>query len=75
MKIKCIKCGLRFKDREDPRDKGLVNKELCWNCRFVWDVIGMTLQSLGNMEVGGKKLNREVQIRLEDVYIRKEIKH
>ena len=64
--MKCIKCGLRYKDRKDPEDDGTVNKELCWNCRFVWKCIGMTLEALGR-----GKTNREIVIQLKDVIIRK----
>ena len=66
-RIKCIKCGLRFKDRKDPEDDGTVNKELCWNCRFIWQVLGMTLEALGRRE----KLNREIVLNLDDVVIRR----
>ena len=67
MKIKCEKCGLAFKDRQDPEDAGAY-KTLCWNCRFVWTVIGMVLHGLP------EKINRDVMIRLEDVHIQKKIK-
>lgn len=67
-KLKCIKCGLRFRDREDPEDKGLVNREMCWNCRFVWKVIGLVLRGLP------ERLNRDVAINLDYVIIKKKIK-
>jgi hypothetical protein len=66
-KIKCIKCGLRFKDREDPEDGSTVYRELCLNCRFIWRCIAMVLQSFP------PKINREVRIDLEHVIIKKKI--
>lgn len=63
-KLKCKKCGLRFKDRQDPKDEGLVHKELCWNCRFVWQMIGYWLQALPS------KINRQVIIELDKIIIR-----
>jgi len=60
--IKCEKCSLRFKDREDSEDYG-VYADLCFNCRFIWRTIGAILQGLP------EKLNRQVTIRLEDVLI------
>lgn len=62
-KLKCIKCGLYYKDRKDPEDMGLVHKELCWNCRFVWKCLGMFISSFP------PKINRGVTIRLEDIKI------
>lgn len=76
-KIKCIKCGLRFNDRK-PLDESLGIKDpevfysLCWNCKFIWESIGVVLKSLsGDNPFMRKSLNREVVIRLEDVIIRK----
>lgn len=66
-KLKCTKCELWFRDREDEKDVG-VDKELCFNCRFIWQVLGMTLQSLPS------KINRDVRLRLEDVHIRRKKK-
>jgi hypothetical protein len=68
-KIKCIKCNLYFKDRLEDEEKHKASKELCWNCRFVWQTIGIVLQSLP------EKINRDVMIKLEDVRIRKKVPH
>ena len=69
-KIKCIKCGLRFKDRNDQEDVGAV-KDLCFNCRFVWKTLRIYLTSIGLME----KVNRDVVLNLNDVIIRKKKSH
>jgi hypothetical protein len=63
-KMRCIKCGLNFKDRNDPEDSKC-DKTLCWNCRFVWKVIGITIKALPT------KINRDVQIRIDDIKITK----
>ena len=67
-KIKCIKCGLRFKNRNDHDDKEighLINRALCFNCRYIWKVIGLILDSFPS------KLNRRVSIHLDGVSIKK----
>lgn len=64
--IKCRKCGCYFKDRKDKEDT-VAEKTLCWNCRFVWKTIGMMLRSLEGLV----KVNRYVDIHLDDVRIRK----
>ena len=68
-KLKCIKCNSYYKDRKDPEDEGLVHKELCWNCRFVWKSIGMILQSFP------QRINREISISLDGIQIRKKTKN
>jgi hypothetical protein len=67
-RIKCIKCGLYFKDREDPADEELVHKTLCWNCRFIWNCLcclGMVIHGFP------ERLNRTVGISLDGVQIQK----
>lgn len=68
-RIKCKKCGSSFKDRNDPKDKEAI-KTLCWNCRFIWNFVDVTLTSLDSF----KKINRTVAIKLDDIIIRKKIK-
>lgn len=60
--IKCSKCGIRFKDREDEQDKG-VFKNLCFNCRFIWKCLGFTIQALGS------RSNRTIALCLDNVSI------
>ena len=64
---KCIKCGLRFRERTYREDETGVYKKLCWHCSLIWNSIGLFLESIGNM----KKLNRKVAIYLRDVEITK----
>mgnify|MGYP001596112152 FL=1 len=64
-KIKCIKCGIRFNDRNDKDEKNLVNRELCWNCNFIWKSIGIMLNCFPG------KINRRVAIHLDGVNIKK----
>lgn len=59
--MKCIKCDLRFKDRKDPADEGSVDRELCWNCRFVWQCVRMVMTAIP------PRINRKVTIKLDDV--------
>lgn len=74
-KIKCYKCQYPFFDREDPTDEGKVHKQLCWNCRFVWQMIEATLIAVNRMYTfSDKPLNREVKIHLDDVHIKRVIK-
>lgn len=68
-KIKCIKCGLSFKDRKDPNDN-IGEDTLCWNCRFIWQSIKLTITALSSDNpFMMKPLNRTVHIRFEDVDI------
>lgn len=69
-KIKCIKCGIRFKDRQDEEDM-IVDKELCWNCRHIWKILRMVISSFNYNPMMPKQLHREVVLKLEDVHIRK----
>lgn len=65
-KLKCIKCGLYYKDRKDPEDNEfVVYKELCWNCRFVWKCLGMFIQSFP------PRIRRSVTISLDTVLIKR----
>jgi hypothetical protein len=70
MKIKCHKCGLKFKDREDPADSEY-KKKLCWNCRFIITVLDLTIQSFKYNSMMGKQLNRDVMLDFENVIIKK----
>ena len=73
-KIKCIKCGLRFNDRQDQEDEKIgqsVNKFLCWNCRFIWQSLSIFLKSMDNNPFMSKPLNRIVSINLDDVNIKR----
>lgn len=63
-KLKCIKCKIYFKDRNDPEEYG-VNKELCLHCKVIWKMIGLTLTAISNNS------NRIVEININDVYITK----
>lgn len=63
-KMKCIKCGLYYKDRKDPEDS-VADKSLCWNCRFVWRCVGIMLRAWPT------RIRREVSISLDDLRIRK----
>lgn len=67
-KLKCSKCDLWFRDREEPEEKELVHKNLCWNCRFVWKCIGLMLNSFP------PKINRDISINLDGVSIKKKRK-
>ncbi len=62
MKIKCVKCGLRYKDRKDPEETP-TEKILCWNCRFVWKCLGMMIQHWP------PRINRVVTINFDHVSI------
>lgn len=65
---KCYKCGLLFKDREDPNQKGRIEEELCFNCGFIWESIGIMLKAVpGN-------LNRTVILHIDDIVIEKKRK-
>lgn len=70
-KIKCIKCGLRFKDRQDAEEVKKVYSELCQNCKFIWKTLGMVIQSFGFNPYMRKPLNREVTLKIEDLNIRR----
>ncbi len=70
-KLKCIKCGTRYKDRKDPAETATIHRQLCWNCRFIWTVIGLTLKSFDHNPFMGKQLNRSVEISLDNVIIKK----
>ena len=74
MKLKCIKCGLRYNERDDNFPDGYVH-DLCWNCGFIWQTISITLKSLSqNNPFMTKPLNRNVSIHLKDVKIEKHVK-
>lgn len=65
---KCIKCGIYFRDRKDPADWSIgsrVEKELCFNCRFIWQALKMFVIAIPS------KINRIVTIRLDNVSITK----
>ena len=68
--LKCKKCGTRFKDREDPEDTSYL-KQTCWNCRFVLNVIDLTIKSLGTNTSLSRPLNRIIRLNLDDVGITK----
>ena len=68
-KLKCPKCGLYFKDRgaaDYATGTGFV-RELCWNCGFIWKILGMYLTVIAL----DPKIKRNVTIRLQDVEITK----
>ena len=67
-KIKCFKCELYFKDRQDPEDNE-TNAKLCWNCRFIWKCIGLMLRAWP------ERINREVMIDIDKIVIRKKDIH
>jgi hypothetical protein len=66
MKKKCIKCGIYFKQDAQWHFE---EKDLCFNCRFIWRYVKTCLQSLSAF----KKLNRKVAINLDNIQIAKYI--
>lgn len=65
-KIKCEKCGLYYKPRDEDMDKQQdMVSTLCFNCAFVWKMLGLVVKSFP------PKLNRGIEIRLESVRIYK----
>lgn len=66
-KKKCIKCGLLYKDREDPADS-FYRAQCCWNCSFIIKILEMTIQSFDSHMLP-KPLNRTVVFSLDDLQI------
>jgi len=68
-KLKCIKCGTYFKDRQDPRDMNgeieTIKACLCWDCRFIYLAMQMFMESLKMIK------KREVMLDFNNLYIRK----
>jgi len=67
MKLKCIKCGIKYNERIDYEP---FKHDLCWNCGTIWNFIGLMLTSI-NGPFSAKKLNRDVVIHLDGVRITK----
>lgn len=63
-KLKCIKCGLYFKDRKDPTDSA-TGKETCFKCNFILRALWVTMQVLANQQ------NREITFDIDGITIRK----
>ena len=63
-KLKCTKCGIYYKDRQDEKDGC---KDLCFKCNFIWKMFCGLVETLSCYE----KLNRDVTICLDDLDIRK----
>jgi len=63
-RLKCIKCDGHYKDREDPEDTE-IEKTLCWNCKYVWKVLGLVIHSIPT------KINRDITIDIRGIQIRK----
>jgi len=68
--MKCIKCGIYYKDRKDPSEVDVVNESLCFNCNFVWKTIVIMLESLKQYSKFSK-VNRIVEINFDDIKITK----
>lgn len=70
-KIKCRKCELKFRDREDKEDSEYT-KMCCWNCRFIITCITATLTALASYTTfNGKPLGRAIILEWDDLKIRK----
>lgn len=68
MKLKCIKCGTRFKDRKDEEDTEYQSK-CCWNCRFVIKCFSLSIESFGINNMIGSRINRDIILNFDDLKI------
>lgn len=68
-KLKCIKCAISFKDRNDPEEKKVVNRELCFYCNLIWKMFAMFVNGIP------PKWNRDVYLRLDNLHIIKRKKY
>ena len=64
---KCIKCGLRFKDRNDDKDTEY-ESGCCWNCAFILRCLAMYVRAFDNPFMV-RPLNRDIVLNLEDIKI------
>lgn len=63
-KIPCIKCGTKFKDRDDDHDTSY-EKQCCWKCRSILQFLALTIRA---MDAKGD-LNRKITLNLDAVHI------
>jgi len=76
IKLKCKKCGLCFKERENYGEKPESEylKRLCYNCKFICETIGLVIKSFEDNPFMVRPLNRDVKLDLDNLIITKKRK-
>ena len=70
-KLKCKKCGLRFKDRQN-KNEPMYDSKLCFNCAFIIQCLRATIDSLGKKNhFMSKPLNRFIVLNMDNIKITK----
>jgi len=68
-RIKCEKCGIYFREKNWAEPE--IYKHLCFNCTFIWKVIGSTIEGLSRL-LREKGIKRRVELNIKDLKIIKD---